>query len=193
MSGITLTYNAIEHFKELLRSEDEPLDIRMVVDKPGTMDADLGITFCPYGENEEYDEVVEYQEFKIFIEQRSATYLQNAIIDFVLSELGGELTVKAPLIRGELPDPNATLAQRVAFVLDKYINPNLAHHGGNVSLFEITSDNTVKLIFGGGCQGCSMSQVTLKNSVEKTLLHYCKDIMKIEDATSHEKGDNPYC
>jgi Fe/S biogenesis protein NfuA len=189
---IFLTPNAVSHFKQLLQNEDEILNIRMNVENPGTINADLGITFCPLGENQINDVTIEYDDFKVFLEQNSVPYLQDAIIDYVENNLGGELTVKAPLIRGQLPDPNLSLAERVNFVLSKYINPGLASHGGQVSLVMITNENIVRLQFGGGCQGCGMAQVTLKNSVEKTLLHYCNDIFKIEDITEHDKGSNPY-
>jgi len=195
MSNITLTTNAIAHFNELLQNESEVLNIRMSVEQPGTINADLAIRFCPVGENEEKDLVIDYEGFKVFLEQRSAKYLQDAVIDYISLGHGdyeGELTVKAPLIRGELPNPNLSLAERVDFVLEKHVNPNLAGHGGEVSVVAVTKDNIVKLAFGGGCQGCGMAQVTLKNSVEKTLLHYCNDILKIEDITEHEKGSNPY-
>lgn len=192
MSNLILTPRALTHFKQLLQNEDEVLNIRMSVENPGTINADLGITFCPLGENAATDVTLQYDDFKVFLEQTSVQYLQDAVIDYLENAVGGELTVKAPLIRGERPNPELSLAERVKFVLTKHINPGLAHHGGAVALVNVTEDNTVQLEFGGGCQGCGMAQVTLKNSVEKTLLHYCNDIFKIEDITEHAKGDNPY-
>jgi Fe/S biogenesis protein NfuA len=67
---IFLTPNAVSHFKQLLQNEDEILNIRMNVENPGTINADLGITFCPLGENQINDVTIEYDDFKVFLELR---------------------------------------------------------------------------------------------------------------------------
>ena len=46
----------------------------------------------------------------------------------------------------------------------------MAAHGGEVSLVEVTGDNYAVLQFGGGCQGCSAVDITLKNGVERSLM-----------------------
>ena len=61
--------------------------------------------------------------------------------------------------------------ERVEYLLQSQINPQLAGHGGRVSLMEITEDGLAILQFGGGCNGCSMVDVTLKEGIEKQLLN----------------------
>ena len=72
------------------------------------------------------------------------------------------------------------------------INPALASHGGEVSLVEVLDDNKVVLQFGGGCQGCSMIDVTLKDGVEKTLIENVPEITGIIDSTDHSHTENAY-
>ena len=72
------------------------------------------------------------------------------------------------------------------------INPSLASHGGEVSLVEVLEDNKAVLQFGGGCQGCSMIDVTLKDGVEKTLIENVPEITGIIDSTDHSHTEIAY-
>jgi len=64
------------------------------------------------------------------------------------------------------------------------VNPGLAAHGGQVSLEDIV-DNVAVLQFGGGCQGCGMVDVTLKEGVEKTLMSRIPELSGVRDVTDH--------
>ena len=72
------------------------------------------------------------------------------------------------------------------------INPSLASHGGEVSLMEIINEDTAILQFGGGCQGCGMVDLTLKDGVEKTLLENIPELKKVTDITDHSFRENAY-
>ena len=80
---------------------------------------------------------------------------------------------------------------RVRQVLDEQVNPMVASHGGVVSLSRI-QNGEVFLRFGGGCQGCGMVDVTLKQGVEVMMKESVPDIVAIHDATDHDSGSNPY-
>jgi Fe/S biogenesis protein NfuA len=80
----------------------------------------------------------------------------------------------------------------VRYVLDAEINPQLASHGGRVTLLEIDAQGAVLLQFGGGCHGCGMVDVTLKQGVEKTLRERVPEITAVRDATDHAVGEKPY-
>ena len=81
--------------------------------------------------------------------------------------------------------------ERVRQVLDEQVNPMVASHGGAVSLSRI-ENSEVFLRFGGGCQGCGMVDVTLKQGVEVMMKESVPDIVAIHDATDHDSGSNPY-
>ena len=81
---------------------------------------------------------------------------------------------------------------KINFYLHSEINPALASHGGEVSLVEVLDDNKAVLQFGGGCQGCSMIDVTLKDGVEKTLIENVPEITGIIDSTDHSHTENAY-
>jgi len=72
------------------------------------------------------------------------------------------------------------------------VNPSLAAHGGEVSLVEVTSEQVAILRFGGGCQGCSAVDITLKQGVERTLMDQLPELKGIQDVTDHSKTENAY-
>jgi Fe/S biogenesis protein NfuA len=87
---------------------------------------------------------------------------------------------------------NATLEERINYILYSEINPSLASHGGEVSLIEVLDQETAVLQFGGGCQGCGMVDLTLKDGVEKSLIEQVSEIKKVIDVTDHTYRENAY-
>ena len=77
-------------------------------------------------------------------------------------------------------------------MVENEVNPQLAQHRGSVSVQEVTADGVVVLSFGGGCHGCGMADVTLKQGIEKTLLEKVPGVTAVRDATDHKTGAAPY-
>jgi Fe/S biogenesis protein NfuA len=128
----------------------------------------------------------------LYVDAHSVPYLDGASVDYVRSSTGGELTIRAPALRGSVPGEGASVVERVRYVIESEINPQLASHGGRVSLREITAEGVVVLQFGGGCHGCGMVDVTLKQGVEKTLRARIPEVTAVRDATDHGSGKTPY-
>ena len=82
--------------------------------------------------------------------------------------------------------------ERINYLLYTEINPGLASHGGEVSLVELTDDGVAILKFGGGCQGCSAVDMTLKDGVESTLVAKVPEVTSVRDVTDHTQTDNAY-
>mgnify|MGYP006296878399 CR=1 FL=1 len=72
-----------------------------------------------------------------------------------------------------------TMQEKIEAVLDK-IRPTLQADGGDVELVEVTEDNVVKVRLQGACKGCPMSQMTLKNGIERTLLKEVPEVKAVE-------------
>ena len=134
----------------------------------------------------------EFDGFNLYIAQASEEWLEKAEIDFEEDPTGGQLTIKAPGIKGSEPDSDASIADRVSWLLQTQINPSLAAHGGMVGLVEVTEEKEVILQFGGGCQGCGMADVTMKQGIEQTLTREIPEITAVKDVTDHQSGSNPY-
>lgn len=192
--AIHITEVAVDHFSHLLEKEKvKGMALRMFLDHPGLPTAEVGISFCPPGDSKLTDLSLDYNKFTLYIDKASAPYLEAANIDYIQDKLGGQLSIKAPHLRGHQPAPESSLYERVTYILNNEVNPNLAHHGGVVSLVEITDDLVVVLKFGGGCHGCGMVDVTLKQGIERSLLEKIPEITAVRDVTDHATGENPYC
>lgn len=191
---ITITESAQDYLAELLKKQDcEGIAIRIFIIDAGTPRAETCISFCRPGEEKGDDEVREYEGFGAFIEQQSIPFLEDAVVDFAKDDLGGgQLTIKAPNSRLPKLSENSTLVDRINYVLYNEINPALASHGGNVTLEEVFQDTIAVLRFGGGCQGCGMVDVTLKDGVEKTLLEQVPELTEVRDVTDHSQKENAY-
>jgi Fe/S biogenesis protein NfuA len=83
------------------------------------------------------------------------------------------------------------LKTRVQDLIDTMINPAVAGHGGFVELIDV-QDDRVYLQLGGGCQGCGMSDVTLKAGIERRIKDEIPEVGEVVDTTDHAAGSNPY-
>jgi Fe-S cluster biogenesis protein NfuA len=83
------------------------------------------------------------------------------------------------------------LYERVAQLFDEQVNPMVARHGGRVELIDV-QDAVVMLRMGGGCQGCGMADVTLRQGIEGMLAQSIPEVRGIVDITDHTSGSNPY-
>jgi Fe/S biogenesis protein NfuA len=190
---IEISESAQGYLRELLsKQDDDEVGIRVFVAQPGTPHAETCIAYCRPGEEQPGDIPVSYDGFTAWFEERSAPYLEEAVVDYQEDRMGGQLTIKAPNARVPKVGPDAPLEDRINYVLYNEINPGLAAHGGVVSLVEVLDDNVAVLQFGGGCQGCAAVDITLKNGVERTLMEQVPDLAGIRDATDHTMTENAY-
>jgi len=190
---IEISDSAQQYFTRLIEQQDEEgLGLRIAVNDPGTPGASCDLQFSPEGQRMLDDYVVPYDGFDMYVAKASEPWLKDASIDFEEDETGGQLTIKAPGIKGSEPSSSDSIEERVGWLLETEINPSLASHGGHVSLVEITEKMEVVLQFGGGCQGCGMADVTLKQGIEQTLVRNFPEITAILDSTDHQSGENPY-
>ena len=190
---IDISSSAQTYLQSLLaKQEDAGVAIRIFVAQPGTPQAETCIAYCRPGEEQEGDIAVEYEGFRAWFEGRSEPYLEDAQVDYQEDQMGGQLTIKAPNARVPKVGPDAPIEDRINYVLYDEINPGLAAHGGVVSLVEVTPEKQAVLQFGGGCQGCSAVDITLKSSVEGTLLEQVPELTGVLDHTDHSITENAY-
>lgn len=193
MLNVTITDSAQEYLKGLLDKQSvEGMGIRMFVSNPGTPQAETCIAYSKPGEEQEDDVTMELAGFTAFFEEKSVPYLDEAKVDYSPDKMGGQLTIRAPNSKMPKVTDDSSLEDKIKYVLFNDINPGLASHGGNVSLVELTEDNFAVLEFGGGCQGCSAVDVTLKQGVEKTLMEKLPEVKGVRDLTDHSDKSQAY-
>ena len=190
---IDITESALTHFRKLIQRESLPgVGVRLSAVHAGTPRADVRLEFAGPDDLKGDEWAVDCEGFTLWVDAESAGALDGASIDYEQKATGGQLQIRAPRIKGVAPETDASLVERVMWVVEHEINPQLAMHRGNVRVEEVTSDGVVVLRFGGGCQGCGMADVTLKQGIEKTLLEKVPGVMAVRDATDHDTGDAPY-
>jgi Fe/S biogenesis protein NfuA len=190
---INITESAQAYFQRLLQTQGgDAVGIRLSAVNPGTPRADARLEFCDDGDLLGDEWSIECAGFTLYVDAPSAPFLDSADIDFVASATGGQLTIKAPRIKGDQPAGDASLVERVQWLIDSEINPQLASHKGRVALDSIDADGVVYLRFGGGCHGCGMVDVTLKQGIETSMKAKIPEVTAVRDATDHSTGSAPY-
>ena len=190
---IQISESAQTHFRKLIEREALPgLGVRLAAVHAGTARADVRLEFAEAGDLQGDEWAIDCNGFTLWLDAGSASYLDGAEIDYETRATGGQLQIRAPRIKGEAPAQSASLVERVRWLIDNEINPQLAQHRGHVSLQEVTAEGVVILRFGGGCHGCGMVDVTLKNGIEKNLMEKVPGVTAVRDATDHESGSAPY-
>ena len=185
---VTVTEIARSKVLELMRAEgqaDAALRFGVAGRGPGGFQYKLG--FVSGGEQTPDDLVVDAGEgLKVLIDTKSGEQVRGTTIDFVDGPEGAGFRIDNPN-----PLWSDTVSQAVQKILDDEINPQIASHGGWVSLLEVRED-VAYIQMGGGCQGCGMVDVTLKQGIEVVLKEKVPQIREIVDTTDHAGGTNPY-
>jgi Fe/S biogenesis protein NfuA len=187
---ITMTDAARAKFLEIVAAEGRPgSGLRVTVHNAGTAEPEFALNFVDPGKAREQDRVVDVGQVHVHVDEGHVEHLDGASIDFVetLSEAG--FKIDAP--NAGIAKPSGPVAEAVQKVLDEQVNPAVAMHGGHVALVAIESE-TAYLKFGGGCQGCGMINVTLKQGVERVIFDAVPQITRVMDVTDHAAGSNPY-
>tara|TARA_B110000114_G_C14850856_1_gene300645 strand:- start:45 stop:647 length:603 start_codon:yes stop_codon:yes gene_type:complete len=190
---ITITKTAEDYLSKLIADKNDPgTAVRVFITDPGTPHAETCLAYCKPDELTPSDVLISMPTLSVYVEERSIPFLEDSEVNYDIDNFGGQLTIKAPNARLPNISPDSPLEDRVNYVIYNEINPMLESHGGVVSLKEITEDKWAILQFGGGCQGCSMVDVTLKDGVEKTLLESMPELAGVRDMTDHTMDENAF-
>ena len=84
-----------------------------------------------------------------------------------------------------------TIREGIQKVIDEEVNPGVAGHGGQINLLGVKG-NSVTIQMGGGCQGCSAADLTLKQGIHTSFRKAVPQVGAIFDETDHTAGLNPY-
>lgn len=141
------------------------------------------------------DVEVDAGAFTVLVDEASVDRLHGAKVDFVetIQESGFQITPDPDATKAarENAGPEGKLADRVSHVLDTEINPAIAAHGGVINLVDVQGTE-IFIEMAGGCQGCSMSRMTLRQGVERMVSQSVPEVTEIHDVTDHASGENPY-
>ena len=185
---ITLTETARKQVLLAIEDEEqEGLALRVAIVGRGTAGYQYKMDLVGPEERRDDDLVVDADGFDVLVDPDSAPNLEGATIDFVqrLQESGFKFE------NPNSPWADNPTAERVARVIEDQINPGIAGHGGFITLLDVRED-IAYISMGGGCQGCSAADYTLKQGVETKIMQSVPEIRQVLDTTDHAAGENPY-
>lgn len=188
MSKITVSDQAQAYFRRIIAKQKvTDLSIRLTATNPGTPGVSCGILYCPREYVTPADLHFPMEGFEVVIDRAVIAYLDESVIDVGRDEHGDDiLTFHAPNLNKQDLPADASLEDRVRRFIDTTVSPSLGDHGGAVELAEVTADGVVKVRFQGGCLGCSMVGVTLKEGIATQLNEAFPGLIKdVVDVTEH--------
>jgi Fe/S biogenesis protein NfuA len=195
---LTVTEPAREKILELRAQEEAPdtLGLRIEVTGVQGVEYTYDLTFDPVADADvAAGDLIETQgELPVIIPVDSLDALKGATLDLPSSASNG-LVLRNP----NRPDPlsgahielSGTTDEKVRQLLDGQINPALAMHGGFAALDRVEGD-VVYVTMGGGCQGCAVSAMTLREGIARSIKEAIPEVSEVVDTTDHELGENPY-
>ena len=184
--------NVVRTFIE--QSDGEHSALRIVARQGETEGPKFELSLVSEADKGEDDVQVEMGDFRVYVGKESAQRLEGATVDFVerVNESGFEIRPPAPTSapRVEGP-PTGELATKVKDVLDAQVNPAVSAHGGEIVLVDVKGSE-IFIEMAGGCQGCALSRMTLKQGVERMVRQAVPEITAVHDVTDHGSGENPF-
>jgi Fe/S biogenesis protein NfuA len=195
---IRVTPAALAKILELRGAEDEPGSLGLRVQVTGTRGSDYtyDLAFESLAECDPDDVVHDHEGLPVVVPVDSIDSLRGATLDLPGNPDQGGLVLRNPN-RPKTPtlgDPielTGTVEEKVRQLLDQQVNPAIAAHGGFASVVKVEGP-TAYISMGGGCQGCALSALTLREGIESTILAAVPEITEVVDTTDHTSGENPF-
>lgn len=189
---------ALHKVLDILSAEPDPSSLALRVEVSGINGVEYSYDVS-FEELDTSEEALRYKqgELDVMIPVDSVDSLWGATLDLPSTPGQGGLVIKNP----NRPDPltqydvelSGTVRERIEQLLTQMINPSLAAHGGFAELVDVIDDDTRAVVtMGGGCQGCAVSAMTLREGIQKSIVEYIPEITEVVDATDHDAGENPY-
>jgi Fe/S biogenesis protein NfuA len=179
----------------VLARQPQAAALRIFVKNPGSVTPQYDMALEPASAVRHGDAVIDADGLRVFVDAQSLPAVEGATVDFRADPLQPGFVVNPPAPpQFDVPDAFDTsdpLASQVQSVLEHHDNPGIAAHGGRAELVGV-KDDVVFVAMGGGCQGCSMAAVTLKQGIEQILKQMIPRIRAVVDATDHALGNNPF-
>ena len=185
---LNITEKAQEMLGQFAESADEGVELilRVEIVGRGPKGFQYDLQFVSREDGKEEDLELDVDGMPVLVAARSFQYLEGTTLDYKETLMGGGFSF-------ENPNPLWVdeLSIAVAEIIASDVNPVVASHGGHGDLIGV-DDGKAIIAFGGGCQGCGMVDVTLKQGVEVMIKDNVPGISEVIDATDHAAGTNPF-
>lgn len=194
---LTFTDRARDMIRSFLDQSEGELHFLRISVQGSPVSPEFELTLVGDDERRSDEREVDLDGLRLLVADAHADALEGATVDFVerVNESGFQVTPKglpgSDPRSGAVEPPRGPIADRVREVLDQQVNPAIASHGGAITLVDV-QDSDIYLEMSGGCQGCAMSRLTLRQGVERMLRQAIPELTGVHDITDHASGVNPY-
>lgn len=194
---LAVTETALGQILELRAEEEDADTLALRVEITGATGNDFtyDLSFAPLDEAEERDSVTHQSELPIVIPADTVVDLRGSTLDLPADSEHGGLVLRNPNKPNPLVGPavelEGTVEERIRQLLDGSINPALAAHGGFAALQKVEEPQAF-VTMGGGCQGCAVSAMTLRDGIQSAIVDNIPEIDEVVDVTDHDAGENPF-
>jgi Fe/S biogenesis protein NfuA len=203
---VSLTPEAHRIVREALDQEPEPASLALWLEVRGVESGAFvyDLFFQATSDAAEGDAVHADGDVQVVVPGGSVDRLRGARLEWSEDGEGGLVLVNPNTPTPEESSPGVPpevlaagitgpIARRVVSVLEQVVNPSIASHGGRADLLALdAAEGIAYLRLSGGCQGCAMSQMTLKQGIETSLLEEVPELTRVIDVTDHGGGENPF-
>jgi len=203
---VSLTPEAHKIVRDAIDQEPDPGSLALWLEVRGVQAGAFvyDLFFQATSDADEGDQVQHDGDLAVVVPAGSVDQLRGARLEWSEEGDGGLVLVNpnsptleeaSPGVPPEILSQGITshLALRVINVLEQSVNPSIASHGGRSDLIALDeTEGIAYLRLSGGCQGCAMSQMTLRQGIETTLLEEVPELTKVVDVTDHGGGENPF-
>ena len=198
--GLVLTVSdaAMTKVLEIRDGEDdaENTGLRVMIVGTRGVEFDYDLSLEDISEAPEDAHVYTVDQLTVIIPADSVEDMRGSTLDIPSNPMQGGLVIRnpnrPPVLAPEDIELTGTVGEKVKQLLDLSINPALAAHGGFASLVKVENDTEVHVLMGGGCQGCSMSAMTLTEGIKTAIIEQIREVTEVIDATDHSAGENPF-
>lgn len=180
--------------REALDGNSEKMGVRISARPAGQERFSYSMRLIGANERASDDIILDRDGIAICLDPLSAKSLDGASIDFVDQEGETGFKFDNPNKPSSFRNSEAlqgTMEEKVHQIMEMELNPALASHGGWVNLVKV-EDNKVYVTLAGGCQGCAMANMTIKNGIEAKLKELIPEVEEVIDVTDHTAGGHPH-
>ena len=194
MSVLSITPDALEMVRELRDQEPGDGEIGLLLEITGLRQGVFAyeLAFIPVEDATPEHVIERHGDLAVIMPEKDLGNLGGSTLS--LGDQGLSMdnpNTASPAMAAPKGSLEGPLADQVAQVLAEAVNPAIASHGGRAELVSV--DGTIAYLkLGGGCQGCGMAQVTLKQGIERILMESIPELTDIVDVTDHASGTDPY-
>jgi len=191
---VTITPAALEELVKLRDEEPEAdtLGLRLAIASAPGEDFRYDLSFDEYLTAAFTDEVRTHEGLKVIVPGADLELLRGATLDYNDNQglvIRNPNRPAAPTVEGLTSDDE--LSAEIEAMITGEVNPALAAHGGFATLIKVDG-SAAHVSMGGGCQGCAVSALTLRDGIEAAILANVPEITEVVDTTDHGAGENPF-